>query len=257
MPSVVAVLHCSSPPPTADGDVHPSNDLHGGRSFQDGCLPGMTGSVFRVRVCCIDVDARVLSVAVFRNGQRIGRKRPYRPTSMPSSANYSARARISGSFGDDGSRDSPDSDLTELPSPTQRANRRKLLVFLGVFVLAGAASLIYTFARPAEYRTSARVQINPGSVQVESIRPIGGTQGTDCAAAVPDRTPGPHQPTRRRSGDQALELGLRRQDLRARFRPRVRPAVLADRPVPPAGPTSSSSRRPAPTPGSSRRWSTR
>ena len=98
---------------------------------------------------------------------------------MPPSANYSARARISGSFGDDGSRASPDSDLTELPSPTQRANRRKLLVFLGVFLLAGAASLIYTFARPAEYRASARVQINPGSVQVESIRPIGGSQGTD------------------------------------------------------------------------------
>ena len=77
-------------------------------------------------------------------------------------------------------RATPDADLAELPSPTQRANRRKLLVFLGVFVLAGAASLIYTFARPAEYRASARVQINPGSVQVESIRPIGGTQGTDA-----------------------------------------------------------------------------
>ncbi len=99
---------------------------------------------------------------------------------MPSSANFSARARVAGLFNGDASRDGPDADLAELPSPTQRANRRKLLVFLGVFVLAGAASLIYTFARPAEFRTSARVQINPGSVQVESIRPIGGSQGTDA-----------------------------------------------------------------------------
>ena len=99
---------------------------------------------------------------------------------MPRIENYSAHARASGPVNGDSPRDATDSDLTELPSPTQRANRRKLLVFLGVFVLAGAASLVYTFARPAEYRASARVQINPGSVQVESIRPIGGTQGTDA-----------------------------------------------------------------------------
>lgn len=99
---------------------------------------------------------------------------------MPFTADFSARARALGPFNGDASRNGAARDLAESPSPTQRANRRKLLVFLGVFVLASAASLVYTFARPAEYRASARVQINPGSIQVESIRPIGGTQGTDA-----------------------------------------------------------------------------
>ena len=67
-----------------------------------------------------------------------------------------------------------------MASPTQRANRRKLLVFLGTFLLACAVSLGYTFSRPAEYRASARVQINPGAVQVESIKPLGGSQGADA-----------------------------------------------------------------------------
>jgi uncharacterized protein involved in exopolysaccharide biosynthesis len=71
-------------------------------------------------------------------------------------------------------------DLDEIRSPTQRANRRKLLVFLGVFLLASAASLAYTFGRPAEYRASSRVQINPGAVQVEAIRSTGGSQGADA-----------------------------------------------------------------------------
>ncbi len=99
---------------------------------------------------------------------------------MQPSAKFSAHARLSGPFNDDASHDGIDPNLKELPSPTQRANRRKLFVFLGVFVVAGAASLIYTYSRPAEYRASARVQINPGSVQVESIRPTGGSQGTDA-----------------------------------------------------------------------------
>ena len=64
--------------------------------------------------------------------------------------------------------------------PAQRANRRRLLVFLGVLVVAGTASLIYNYSRPAEYRASARVQINPGAVQVESMKALGGSQGTDA-----------------------------------------------------------------------------
>jgi len=48
-----------------------------------------------------------------------------------------------------------------VPSPTSRANRRRLLVFLGVFAAAAAVGLGYTFARPAEYRATARVQITP------------------------------------------------------------------------------------------------
>lgn len=71
-------------------------------------------------------------------------------------------------------------DLTRFASPSQRANRRKVVVFLAVFALASAASLSYTFMRPAEYRASARVEINPGSVMVEAIKPAGGSQGADA-----------------------------------------------------------------------------
>ncbi len=68
----------------------------------------------------------------------------------------------------------------QVTPPAQRANRRRLRVFLGVFIVAGAASLAYNYSRPAEYRASARVQINPGAVQVESMKALGGSQGTDA-----------------------------------------------------------------------------
>ena len=62
------------------------------------------------------------------------------------------------------------------PSPTARANRRRLLVFLGVFVAAAAVGLGYTFARPAEYRASARVQITPAG-EPRRAEPAPGTPG--------------------------------------------------------------------------------
>ena len=65
-------------------------------------------------------------------------------------------------------------------SPTQRANRRRFLVFLGVFVLLGGASLLWNYSRAPEYRATARAQINPGSVQVQSVAPVGGSQGVDA-----------------------------------------------------------------------------
>jgi len=49
------------------------------------------------------------------------------------------------------------SGVRQIPSPAQRANRRKFAVFLATFVLACVASLAYTFARPDEYRAAARV----------------------------------------------------------------------------------------------------
>jgi uncharacterized protein involved in exopolysaccharide biosynthesis len=67
--------------------------------------------------------------------------------------------------------------LSEVASPAARANRRRLFVFLGVFVVSCAASLGYNFTRPAEYRAAARVQINPGSVRVESLQPAASSQG--------------------------------------------------------------------------------
>lgn len=50
-----------------------------------------------------------------------------------------------------------------LPTPAGRANRRRLLVFLGVFVAASVISLSYTFLRPAEYRAAARLNITPAA----------------------------------------------------------------------------------------------
>ena len=63
-----------------------------------------------------------------------------------------------------------------LPSPTARANRRRLLVFIGVFVAVAAVGLGYTFLRPAEYRATARVQITPAGEagRVEPARPGAG-----------------------------------------------------------------------------------
>src|SRR5262245_52323429 len=65
-----------------------------------------------------------------------------------------------------------------LPSSTARANRRRLLVFLSVFVVSAAAALSYTFLRPAEYRATARIEITPGSEpeRVESASGISGNR---------------------------------------------------------------------------------
>ncbi len=47
---------------------------------------------------------------------------------------------------------------------TRRSNRRRLRVFLLVFLLVLVPGLVWNFMRPAEYMASARVQINPGRV---------------------------------------------------------------------------------------------
>ena len=69
-------------------------------------------------------------------------------------------------------------------SPTQRANRRKLLVFAGTFLALAAAGLFYSYSRPAIYLASARVQINPGAVQVEAAVSTGGTQGANAPRSL-------------------------------------------------------------------------
>lgn len=71
-------------------------------------------------------------------------------------------------------------DVPDAARPARRANRRRLLVFTVVLVVAGAAGLAYTYSRPPEYRAAARVQVNPGAVQVESLKPLGGSQGMDA-----------------------------------------------------------------------------
>ena len=69
-------------------------------------------------------------------------------------------------------------------SPTQRANRRKLLVFAGSFLALAAIGLYASYSRPAIYLASARVQINPGAVQVEAAVSTGGTQGANAPRSL-------------------------------------------------------------------------
>jgi uncharacterized protein involved in exopolysaccharide biosynthesis len=64
---------------------------------------------------------------------------------------------------------------------TQIANRRRLLVFLGSFLLMAGIGLIWCYARPAIYLATARVQINPCQVQVETSVASGGTQGANAS----------------------------------------------------------------------------
>ena len=58
-----------------------------------------------------------------------------------------------------------------LPTMVERANRRRLQVFTGTFVVALAISLGFTWLRPAEYRASARLEITPTSGTVPSGTP--------------------------------------------------------------------------------------
>ena len=58
--------------------------------------------------------------------------------------------------------------MHELPDPNawrgsdvHRANRRRLAVFLGVFVLVAVVGLLWCFLRPAEYRATSRLQVTP------------------------------------------------------------------------------------------------
>ena len=55
----------------------------------------------------------------------------------------------------------------DLPT-AHRSNRRRLRVFLGTLVVALAASLSYTWLRPAEYRAAARLEITPAAAPAPS-----------------------------------------------------------------------------------------
>ncbi|MGO8755356.1 MAG: GumC family protein [Gallionellaceae bacterium] len=79
-------------------------------------------------------------------------------------------------------------NLSALPSSAARVNRRRLLVFLGVFILACAVSLSYTFLRPAEYRAAALIQITPAAAAPTMIltapgQPSVATEGSPSAEA--------------------------------------------------------------------------
>ncbi len=50
------------------------------------------------------------------------------------------------------------------PRPRAHAMRLRILVFFGVFLVCAAASLAYTFMRPAIYLADARVQVTPSDI---------------------------------------------------------------------------------------------
>ncbi len=74
-------------------------------------------------------------------------------------------------------------------TPTQIANRRRLLVFLPTFLLLAAAGLAWCFSRPAIYLATARVQINPGQVQVEALTASGASLGANATRTLASELP--------------------------------------------------------------------
>ena len=56
-------------------------------------------------------------------------------------------------------------------SVTERANQRRVTVFLSVFCVACVSGLAYDFLRPAEYRATSRLQITPASYVAPSDAP--------------------------------------------------------------------------------------
>ena len=73
--------------------------------------------------------------------------------------------------------------MPDLPAPeaarasgARRANRRRLGVFMGVFVLVSVVGLLWCFLRPAEYRATSRLEITPAAAALpgEAPAPAGG-----------------------------------------------------------------------------------
>lgn len=69
----------------------------------------------------------------------------------------------------------PDPEATRA-SGVRRANRRRLAVFLSVFLLVSVVGLSWCFLRPAEYRATSRLQVTPATASQpgESPTPAGG-----------------------------------------------------------------------------------
>ena len=80
-----------------------------------------------------------------------------------------------------------------LHTAAERANRRRLLVFLGTFVVALAIGLGYTWLRPAEYRASARLEITPAGVSAPS-GPAASGPPPESRETVPHRDADPDEP---------------------------------------------------------------
>jgi len=68
--------------------------------------------------------------------------------------------------------------LAEPPRRRSAGMRRRVLVFFSVFALCAAASLAYTFLRPAIYLASARLQVVPQGALPKGARPDLSVEGT-------------------------------------------------------------------------------
>jgi uncharacterized protein involved in exopolysaccharide biosynthesis len=72
-------------------------------------------------------------------------------------------------------------DTGYAPSVAQRANRRRLRVFVGTLVVALGIGLAYDFLRPAVYRASARVEITPAAAAPSALPPANAPAATTPA----------------------------------------------------------------------------
>src|SRR5574340_354637 len=63
-------------------------------------------------------------------------------------------------------------------------SRRRLVVFCGVFLAVLCVGLIYTFARPAQYRAVARLQITPPTGLAAAPPPAGAPLATTAGPAT-------------------------------------------------------------------------
>lgn len=74
-------------------------------------------------------------------------------------------------------------DASARRDPAWRGNRRRLAVFLAVFLVCAVAGMAWNLLRPAEYRALARIQVTLPSIAAAASAPAGDL-GADLAAQV-------------------------------------------------------------------------
>ena len=100
-----------------------------------------------------------------------------------------------------------------------QSNRRRLCVFLGTLAVTLAASLSYTWLRPAEYRASARLEITPAAVAA-NLGPVAGSAPESPRPFLTE--------TQVLTSRPVLELAAMRLERAGRRYPAVGPDVVAD-----------------------------
>lgn len=83
----------------------------------------------------------------------------------------------------------PDGPAETPEQRARRGNRRRLKVFVLVFLMVAAAGLSLTFSRPAEYRARTRLTINSGKPNID-LPAAGGAAAANAAAAMAAMAPG-------------------------------------------------------------------